>query len=160
MTPSTNVPTRQAVPAGPDDAKAPTGAPLVPLWRLNLLRVGYLFVAGGIFATQWPTVIQHDPSWPLMEGVKTSMLAAVSVLALLGLRYPLQMVPILLFEVTWKVIWGAAVAVPLWTAGQLDPATQQVAADCLPVVIVLAVLPWRHLIAQYVMKPGDRWRSR
>jgi hypothetical protein len=82
---------------------------------LHLLRAGYLFVAGGILAFQWPTLIQHDPSWPLMEGVKTSLLAAVSVLALLGLRYPLQMLPVLLFEVTWKVIWGAAVALPLWT---------------------------------------------
>jgi hypothetical protein len=42
----------------------------------------------------------------------------------------------------------------------MDAVTQQVASDCLWVVIVLAVLPWRHLVARYVMKPGDRWRSR
>ena len=159
MEPSTSLPTQHAVTARADDRQGARALP-VPLWRLYLLRAGYLFVAGGIVATQWPALIQHDPSWPLMEGVKTSMLAAVSILALLGLRYPLQMLPVLLFEVTWKVIWGAAVALPRWAAGQLDPATRQVASDCLWVVIVLAVLPWRYLVAQYAIKPGDRWRSR
>jgi hypothetical protein len=131
----------------------------VPPWRLNALRAGYLFVVVGIAAMQWPMLLSHDPSWPLMEGVKTSMLAAVSVLAVLGLRYPLQMLPVLLFEVAWKVVWGAAVAWPLWAADQLDPATRQVASDSLWVVIVLAAIPWRYVLAQYVIKRGERWRS-
>jgi hypothetical protein len=131
----------------------------VSLPRLYLLRAGYVFVAAGITVTQWPLLIHHDPAWPLMDGVKTSMLAAVSILALLGIRYPLQMLPVLLFELAWKLIWLAAVVLPLWTADQLDRATQQVASDCLWVVIVLAAIPWRFVWSQYVTKPGDRWRS-
>lgn len=136
-----------------------TAAGPMSLPRLYLLRAGYLFVAGGITATQWPLLIHHDPAWPLMDGVKSSMLAAVSVLALLGIRYPLQMLPVLMFEIAWKVIWLAAVFLPLWAAGQLDPATQQVASDCLWVVIVLAAIPWRIVWAQYATNPGDRWRA-
>jgi len=142
-------------PNDPLGTAAPDG---ISLPRLYLLRAGYLFVAGGITATQWPLLIHHDPAWPLMDGVKTSMLAAVSVLALLGIRYPLHLLPVLLFELAWKLIWVAAVALPLWASGQLDPATQQVAADCLWVVVVLAVIPWRYVRAQYLAKPGDRWR--
>ena len=127
--------------------------------RLYLLRAGYLFVAGGITMTQWPLLIHHDPAWPLMDGVKASMLAAVSVLALLGIRYPLQMLPVLLFELAWKLIWIAAVVVPLWTANQMDPATLTVFHSCLVVSIVAAVIPWRYVVAQYVTKPGDPWRS-
>jgi hypothetical protein len=127
--------------------------------RLYLLRAGYLFVAGGITVTQWPMLIQHDPAWPLMDGVKSSMLAAVSVLALLGVRYPLQMLPVLLFELAWKLIWAAAVVVPLWTADQLDPATLQVLSSSLTVLIVAAVIPWRYVFGHYVTKRGDRWRS-
>ena len=41
------------------------------------------------------------------------ILIAMSVLALLGLRYPQRMLPVLLFEVAWKMIWLAAVVVPL-----------------------------------------------
>ena len=40
-----------------------------------------------------------------MEGVETCMLVALSLLAVLGLRYPMKMLPILLFEIGWKFIW-------------------------------------------------------
>jgi hypothetical protein len=41
---------------------------------------------------------------------------------------------------------------------QMDPATLKVFYSCLVVLIVLAVIPWRYVVAQYVTKPGDRWR--
>lgn len=47
-----------------------------------------------------------------MEGVVVCLLAAMSLLAFLGPRYPIRMLPILLFEVAWKEIWIAAVAIP------------------------------------------------
>jgi hypothetical protein len=87
------------------------------------------------------------------------MLVALSLLAFLGLRYPLQMLPILLFELAWKFIWVAAVALPLWITNQMDPATLEVFYSCLVVLFVLAVIPWRYVVRQYVMKQGDRWRS-
>ena len=94
-----------------------------------------------------------------MEGVATYMLVTMGLLALLGLRYPVKMLPILLFESAWKVIWLSAVALPLWTADRMDPATWEVASACLWVVIVLAVIPWRYVVAQYVTQQGDPWRS-
>ena len=87
------------------------------------------------------------------------MLVALSLLAFLGLRYPLQMLPILLFELAWKLIWVAVVVLPLWLANQIDPATLRVFYSCLVVLIVLAVIPWRYVVAHYVTKPGDPWRS-
>ena len=87
------------------------------------------------------------------------MLVALSLLSFLGLRHPLKMLPILLFELGWKFIWVAVVVVPLWTADQLDPATLSVFYSCLVVLIVLAVVPWRHVLAQYVRQQGDPWRS-
>ena len=52
----------------------------------------------------------------------------MSVLALLGLRYPLRMLPILLFEVAWKLTWLGVVALPLWSEDKLDAATREQAA--------------------------------
>ena len=57
-------------------------------------------------------------------------------LAFLGLRYPLRMLPILLFEVTWKVIWIAAVAVPHLVADDIDAVTRAVLFNCSLVVIM------------------------
>ncbi len=130
----------------------------VPLARLYALRAGYLVVVVGLAVTEGPSFVQDSQSWPLMEGVVHSMLAAVGVLALVGIRYPLRMLPVLLFEVAWKLVWLAVVALPQWTAGTMDRATGDVAFSCLFVVVVLAVVPWRHVAAHYATSRGDRWR--
>jgi hypothetical protein len=130
----------------------------VSLSRLYALRAGYLFVAAGIAATVWPLLINRPPGWPLMNSVVCSMLAAVSVLAAFGIRYPLQMLPVLLFECAWKSIWLIAVALPLWAGNQLDARTWATVTDCLFAAILIPLIPWRYVIAQYVTRPGDRWR--
>ncbi len=132
----------------------------VSLFRLYALRAGYLLVAAGLAATVWPLVINHSPQWPLMNGVACSMLAAVSVLAAFGIRYPLQMLPVLLFEGVWKSIWLIAVALPLWSANQLDGQRWETTKDCLFGAILIPLIPWRYVIAQYVTRRGDPWRRR
>ena len=141
-----------------DDRRGTTTAAQLSLPRLHLMRVGYLVMAVGLAVTKWPLLIDGSRPWPLMEGVVTCMLVALSVLAFIGLRYPVKMLPVLLFELAWKVIWVAVVALPLWAGDQLDPATEEVFYSCLVVLIVLAVIPWRYVLAQYVQARGDRWR--
>jgi len=142
-----------------NDRNVTAAATSVSLPRLYLVRLGYLVVAVGLALTKWPLLINHDRPWPLFEGVETCMLVALSLFAFLGLRYPLQMLPILLFELAWKFIWVAVVVLPLWISNQMDPATLNVFYSCLVVLILLAVIPWRYVVAHYVLKKGDRWRS-
>jgi hypothetical protein len=126
--------------------------------RLNVMRLGYLIMAVGLAVTQWPLLVNRDEPWPLMDGVVTCMLIALSLLSLLGLRHPVRMLPILVFEAAWKVLWLTVVALPLWVSDQMDPATLEVTTDLLWVVMVLAVVPWRWAVAQCLTKPGDPWR--
>jgi hypothetical protein len=128
------------------------------LVRLYLLRGGYLFFAVGLVVTKWPLLIGHDLTWPLFEGVETSILVAFSLLAFLGIRYPLRMLPLLLLECLWKLIWLTAVALPLWAADQIDEATLQVVFACASILIIVAVIPWDHVVSRYVTAHGDRWR--
>ena len=151
-------PHRLAEVADGDGAGGGVAASSVSLPRLYALRAGYLFVAIGLAVTRWPLLFDHPEPWPILEGAVTCMLVAVSILALLGVRHPLRMLPVMLFESVWKVIWLAVVAVPLWTGDGMDDATWETAFACLLVVVVLAVVPWRYVWAQYVTKPGDRWR--
>jgi len=81
----------------------------VSTFRLYLLRAAYLFIVVGLGFEIWPGIFHHEKTWTLMHGVACSLLAAVSVLAVLGIRYPLTMLPLLLFELVWKSIWLIAV---------------------------------------------------
>jgi hypothetical protein len=130
----------------------------LPLYRLNLMRVGYAVMGIGLVLVKWPLLVSHADPWPLFEGVTTCILVAMSLLALLGLRYPVRLLPILLFECGWKLLWLSVVAAPQLAAGTLDAATREVAGTCLVVVIVFAVVPWRYVWRQYVAAKGDPWR--
>jgi hypothetical protein len=77
--------------------------------RLNIMRFGYAFMGVGLAIVKWPILVQNAPSLPVFEGVVACLLTAMSLLAFLGLRYPVRMLPILLFEVIWKVIWIGSV---------------------------------------------------
>jgi hypothetical protein len=137
----------------------PARSGTLALWQLNLLRVGYAFMGVGLALTKWPLLFTHE-SWGLAEGTKDCLLIAMSVLALIGLRYPRRMLPILLFEVAWKLLWLGVVALPLWLDGNLEGATLVQADTVLLVVVIIAVIPWRHVVSQFVMTPGDPWRRR
>ena len=141
------------------DRKDTGAAAALSVRRLNLMRIGYAVMGVGIAVRNWPLLVNRTEPWPLYEGVTKYMLVAMGLLALLGLRYPVKMLPILLFESAWKLLWLGAVAVPLWIADDMDAATSEVAGAALWVVIILAVIPWRYVFSQYVVNRGDSWRS-
>ena len=133
--------------------------PQLSTFRLNLLRAGYLLLVVGLGFTIWPGILNPAKSWELMHGVVVAMLAALSMLAVLGLRYPLQMLPLMFFEVTWKAIWLARVALPLWSAHRMDADTAETAYECALAVVLLVVIPWSYVFETYVKKAAEPWRE-
>ncbi|MGR6964985.1 hypothetical protein ACU610_11030 [Geodermatophilus sp. URMC 61] len=130
----------------------------LPSGRLNMMRIGYLVMGVGLAAVKWPLVIGYDRAMPLYEGVVAALLTAMSLLAFLGLRYPVRLLPILLFESLWKLIWLSVVALPAVAAGDVDQAMSEMIFDCSLVVIIVAVVPWRYVWQRYVTAKGERWR--
>jgi hypothetical protein len=162
MTPAVNTAATEpadTAPAGADRTRTAPGRGL-SLRRLYLLRFGYLVMGGGLAVFKWPAFITHDGPWPLWEGVVQCILVAMSVLALLGLKYPVKMLPILLFESLWKLTWLAVIALPQLTGDGLDAATTEEFTKILWVVVILAVIPWGYVGRQYLAAPGERWRTK
>lgn len=126
--------------------------------RLLALRALYAFILLGLAAFIWPNLIAQLPTPKHYHGVVMTMLAAFSLLCALGIRYPLQMLPILLWELLWKSIWLLLIALPRWRAGLMDPATTQTTIDCIAIVLVLLVLPWGYVVRNYFRKPAERGR--
>jgi hypothetical protein len=128
--------------------------------RLNLMRLMYFMITLFLGTQIWPLMFHHQP-WDLMHGVACSLLAALGVMMAIGIRYPLQMVPILLFEIAWKSIWLIAIALPLHNAGKLDAEAMETVKACVITVILgPLIIPWPYVWFHYVRKRGDRWRSR
>jgi hypothetical protein len=130
----------------------------ISLFRLYTLRVCYFVLAAGLGTYIWPTVIHHTNELAVTGGIQVSLLAGLGATAVLGLRYPVQMIPLLIFELIWKAIYLIAFAFPLWSAHQITDAAAEDIKACLMVVIFIPLSPWRYVFAHYVARPGDRWK--
>jgi hypothetical protein len=128
----------------------------VSLARIYVLRATYLLLVVGLGAMIVPDVVSHPV---VSRGVIPSLLGAVWLLAFVGLRYPLQMLPLLMFEFAWKSIWMLAYGMPQWSAGQM-PATfaDDVFAIGMGIILMPLVIPWGYVVRHYIKQPGARWR--
>ena len=136
-------------------AEAPSSE--VTLFRLYLLRAVYLVIVVGLGVEVWPKIVEHAPVANLAQGVVRAMLAGLSLMALIGLRYPLKMLPALFFEGTWKAIWLIVIAWPAWMAHAVDADMAESIKACAMGVIVPIAIPWGYVFRHYLKAPGDRW---
>src|SRR5690348_12506197 len=127
--------------------------------RLNLLRVFYLVLVLGIGLDMrvWSKMIHEVYSMPLDSGTVICMLFALSVLSILGLRYPLKMLPVLFWELTWKASWLLGVALPHWLRGQWSKDIGTMTFDVGMIIIFVPLVPWSYVFEHFVKKPGDPW---
>jgi hypothetical protein len=128
----------------------------VSLVRLYVLRATYLLLVIGLGGMIVPDVVSH----PLISrGVIPSLLGAVWLLAFVGLKYPLEMLPLLMFEFAWKTTWMVAYGLQQWSAGQLPPTFAEDSFNIgLGVILMPLVIPWGYVWRHYVKRPGARWR--
>lgn len=129
----------------------------VSLLRLYILRATYLVLVVGVGAMVLPPLISHEPT---ARGVIPSLLGGVWVLAFFGLRYPLRMLPVLMFELVWKAIWLLAFGLPQWSSGRVPPTfAEDFSAILFGVILMPLVIPWSHVWRHYFKRPGDGWRQ-
>jgi hypothetical protein len=126
------------------------------LFRLYVIRAMYLLIGLGEGSQVAPALFIHEPT---ARGVIPALLAGMCLLALLGLKYPRQMLPLLLFEFAWKYIWFFAFGLPQWLSGQQPPTFAEDFFNIgFGVIIMPFVIPWGYVWRHYVLEPGDRWR--
>jgi hypothetical protein len=131
----------------------------LPLYRLYVMRGAYAILGLGQGVKTWAAIVHHPAPWDFWHGVAMSFFGALTLLSLLGLRYPVRMMPLLIFEFVWKTIWVLAAWLPPWLAHTLDPDIGDSFVQIFPALIVVPlVLPWGYVWKQYVAAPADRWR--
>jgi len=127
----------------------------VSLARLYVMRAVALLGIWGLFGTV-QTLVDHAP---MDRGVHKALISGLWVMAIFAFRYPLNMVPILLFEMVWKTVWLLAFGLPQWWSGAGSPRLSEDlrAIGVFPIVCAI-VIPWGYVWRHYVTAPGDRWR--
>src|SRR5690242_15706522 len=79
------------------------GAHEVSLARLYALRAVYLFFAVDGFLVTLPLLLQHSPDRHLFLAVK----GGLWLMGIVGVLHPLKVLPVLIFELVWKLVWLA-----------------------------------------------------
>jgi hypothetical protein len=94
--------------------------------RWGWLKLMYIYTivgAGGfgLGVLVMPEAMTSIFGWPSQDpivfGVTGSVYLAFALLSILGLRSPLKFSPVLLFQLTYKVVWFIAVVFPLLATG-------------------------------------------
>jgi hypothetical protein len=134
----------------------------VSTFRLYLLRAMYVFVVVGLAIFKLAPAILHPENLSPQDSVVVSVLGGFALLAVLGIRYPIKMLPLLFFEFVWKVVWVLAFGLPLLLSGGLEPnvsfgGTETLINCLLGIVLVPIVVPWGYVFKQYLRAPGARW---
>lgn len=127
----------------------------VSMVRLYILRLMYAVLGIAEGSIQFPLFLHH-PHWTLASGAVHSFLAALAALSLVGIFYPLRMLPVLVYELTWKSFWLLGIALPARLSNQFDADTRQMFYECIGVVILIPIIPWRYLFRG----PVDPWLFR
>ena len=139
-------------------AKSVNATPDVSTFRLYTLRAMYAFTAVGLILARWPAIVNPPAGISNAGTVVAMFLGALSILAVVGIRYPVKMLPLLFFELLWKVMWVVAWGLPLWSTQQLTPDGEQtLISNLVGVVLVPLAIPWGYVFKQYVKAPGDPW---
>ncbi|HEX6251841.1 MAG TPA: hypothetical protein VFZ56_10445 [Gemmatimonadaceae bacterium] len=132
----------------------------VSIFRLYVLRATYLLIVVGLGTTIWPLLLGAPETAEHFRGVTWCLLSTVALLALLGLRYPLKMLPLLFFELVWKTTWLVTVGLELRSTGQLVGAFSETwFANVLGLVIFPLAIPWGYVVRKYIREAGDPWSS-
>ena len=131
----------------------------LPLYRLYVMRAAYLVLGLLQGSKTWTAILHHTQPWDFWHGVGMSFFGALTLLCLLGVPYPFRMMPLLIFEFTWKAIWIFAVWLPPWLGHTLDPDIGDSFVQIAPALVVVPlVLPLGYVWKHYVLAPADRWR--
>ena len=133
----------------------------VSTFRLYILRAMYVFTVVGLAIEKLPALL-HPANLSPGDSVILSVLGGTALLAVVGIRYPIKMLPLLFFELVWKSIWMLVFGLPRLLSSGLDPSvrfggTESLIACLVGIVLVPLAIPWGYVFKQYVQAPGDRW---
>jgi hypothetical protein len=123
------------------------GVRRINIYLLRLVFILMFFVLG---KDTWTHILTHQGAWNPRDAIAWCVWAAFATLAGIGMFRPLRMLPILLLEIFYKVLWLAIVAYPLWSAGTLAGSSAEGTTSAfLWVILPIVAVPWMYVFRSY-----------
>ena len=119
--------------------------------NIYLLRLLFLLVVVFVGSDSWSAILKHEGPWDHVKAAAMCMWAAYAVLSIFGLINPLRWLPIVMFEIFYKIIWLVIVAYPLWSTNRLagSPAEGMTHAFVW-VILPIVAMPWAYAFRTYI----------
>lgn len=121
--------------------------------RINiyLMRLVYVLTFLFIGMYSWPYILTHNGASDHVKAVAFCVWAAYSLLSFLGIYNTLRMIPLMLFQILYKVIWLAVFALPRWQTGELTGGALSMAYDFAWVILPIIAVPWGYIFKNYIL---------
>lgn len=98
----------------------------------------------------WSAILFPDKQMDTLSGVAISFWASYSLLMVLGVRFPLKMIPLLLLQLIYKSAWIIGVYLPARRAEILSENIESFFWVCVTAIILdLIVIPWSYVFTNY-----------
>lgn len=121
---------------------------------INIYLLKLLFTLMFIFLTydSWTHIFHHKGPWDPANSAAWFMWGSCALIAGIGIRRPLRMLPIVLFEIVYKTAWLVVVAWPLYQRNELTgtPA-EAMAGNFMLVILPIVAMPWRYFFRTYIV---------
>ncbi len=124
----------------------------VPRINLYLMRLVWFLILVFVGRDAWTHIAAHRGQWEPLEGLAWSVWATFACFGLLGIFHTVRMIPLMLFEVFYKVFWLALVAYPLWARDTLaGSAAEGIAYAFAWVILPIVAIPWPYVVRTYLL---------
>lgn len=123
----------------------------VPIWRQHIMRVLFLLNFVALAPDNWSMIILPGEQLDTMTGVAVSLYAALSLLCVFGIRFPLKFTPLLLIQLIYKSAWLVGMYLPARSSGVLNDDLDAWFWVMAPgIVIDILVIPWKYVYLEYL----------
>ncbi|MFZ6690004.1 hypothetical protein ACO0K0_19895 [Undibacterium sp. SXout11W] len=118
--------------------------------HIYLLRLVYILMFFVLGKDVWTKIFTHLGPWEPLNAMVWCVWTAFATVAGVGIFHPLKMIPILLIEIFYKVLWLIIVTYPLLLTSKLagSPAEDMTSAF-LWVLLPICAVPWGYVFSSY-----------
>ena len=97
----------------------------VPKINIYILRLMFFLMIVFLGKASWTHILTFKGTWNPEDAMAWCIWGSYSVLAILGIIHPLKMLPIVMLEIFYKLLWLIIVAYPLWKSNQFTGSSSE-----------------------------------